>query len=181
VIEELDNAFRRYRVLKAMVQRERNYTKGYKDLRRLYGLGILEKGAMGSPETVAQDTMDGLDRAVDMLGFLDIVSSFEMAALQRIRTIRAETVGRLRNLARNSELAAAAPGLLQALDDASWSLGSTINVLRDATDAGDTEYLEAINRTRNDIAHGRLPEAVPVDHERLRDLLSRLIEEQLTS
>src|ERR1700730_6155961 len=144
-IEDVNNALRRYRVLKAMVQRERNYTKGYTNLRRLYELGILERGMVGSPQTVAQDTLDGLDKAVDMLGFLDIVSSFEVAALQEIRTLRAETVGRLRELVRNAELAPAAAGLLQNTNDPSWSLRSTIDVLRLVADASDTEYLEAIN------------------------------------
>ncbi|MBV9015264.1 MAG: hypothetical protein JO213_07220 [Alphaproteobacteria bacterium] len=166
-------------MLKAMVQRERTYTRGYTNLTRLFELGVLERGMVGSPQSVAQDTLDGLDKSVDMLGFLDIVASFEIAALEEIRSLRAQAVGRLREMVRNTELAPAAAGLLQNTDDPSWSLRSTIDVLRLAAHASDTEYLDAINLTRNQIAHGRVPEAVPLDHEELRNLLCRLIEVQL--
>jgi hypothetical protein len=178
-VKEVDNAFRRYRVLKAMVQRERDYTKGYRDFNRLFKLGILEKGIVGDPKTVAQETLDGLDRVVDLLGFLDIVSSFEMIALQQIEIIVAQTVGRLRDLVREAELASAAAGLLRNPNDPSWTLRNTFDVLRQVASAGDTEHLDAINSVRNAIAHGRMLEAVPLGHAELRTLLCNLIERHL--
>jgi hypothetical protein len=93
----IDDALRRYRVLKALIDRERRYTKGYVNLNRLQEVGLLEKGMPGDPKTVAQAALDELDGVIEHLGFLHIVCAFEAIALRKIGDAFAQTTGKLRD------------------------------------------------------------------------------------
>ena len=71
-VSAISEARRRHTILKALVERERTYTRGYRDLSRLFDLHILEPGLKGDAREIAETTLDDLSRAVDMLGFIDM-------------------------------------------------------------------------------------------------------------
>jgi hypothetical protein len=77
------------------------------------------------------------------------------------------------------ELLPASPGLLRDREEFSRSLRAILDILRAAAEPSDTDRLDAINTTRNEIAHGRLPPALPISHNELSKLLSRLVDRQL--
>lgn len=176
----IDDARRRHKILKALVRRERDYTKGYKNLSRLYEIGVLEKGMIGDVSQLAQDTLDALDQVVDALGFLDIVSSFEAAAYERIETLTAATRGVLRAQIDARTLAPAAGNLVRNSDEFATSLKKIFDVVRIGAAPGDAENISQINDARNDIAHGRTPKDTLMTHSELAALLTRLVERQLT-
>jgi hypothetical protein len=178
-IEGIDNALRRYRILKALLQRELRYTRGYTNLSRLFELGILERGMQGNAQEVARQRFDELDTMADALGFLDITASFEAAALKAIGDVRAATVGSLRRAVQELRLARAAPGLVRDWDEFSRSLSLILELLTLGAAPDDPEKIKAINDARNGIAHGRIPAGLPVPHDELASLLSRLIDRQL--
>lgn len=176
----IDDARRRHRILKELVRRERAYTKGYVDLKRLYDIGVLEKGTIGPPKEVAQRTLDDLDRVIDALGFLDITAAFESVATKQIGELIAATRGKLRADVDGFQLPAAAPDLLRNIDEFEKSLKAIVDLIGVSTSADDAEKLDSIKTVRNDIAHGRMPEATPLPHDELAALLTKLIERRLT-
>lgn len=176
----IDDARRRHRVLKELVRRERDYTKGYKDLRRLYDIGVLEKGMLGDPTRIAQEVLDALDEAVDRLCFLDILASFEAVAVKRIGEIVAATLGMVTDRVGRADLAPVAPGLVRQADEFEQSLKKIVGLMRIGALPQDAQHLDLITETRNAIAHGRIPRRIPLPHVDLASLLERLVERQLS-
>lgn len=144
----IDDARRRHRILKELVRREREYTKGYVDLRRLYDIGVLEKGTVGPAKEVAQRTLDDLDRVIDALGFLDITAAFESVATQQIRELVAATRGMLRSDVDDLQLPAAAPDLLRNIEEFEKSLKAILDLVAVSASADDAEKLDSIKTVR---------------------------------
>lgn len=170
----IQTALRRHRILKELLRREREYTKGYVSLNRLYDIGVLDKGAPGEPHKVAQIRLDELDQLIDALGFLDIAGSFEVQASQRIAHVINETKEKIFD----SQLPTAAPGLLREPSDYEKSLRAILKLIKHGNIVDD-HTIDVIVETRNAIAHGRNPPAVPLPHKDLAELFQKMIDQQL--
>jgi hypothetical protein len=177
----IDDARRRYKILKGLIDREIRYTKGYTDLNRLFEIGVLEKGMRGDAADRAKVALDELSRVVDAFGFLDITASFESAAVTHLDSLLAVVRGRLRDDVKNGHIARPAPDLLSTVDDLKASLKRVFDVMTVGTHAASVTKLEAVRETRNEIAHGRIPSTVPITIDDLADLLKSLIHKQFPS
>lgn len=176
----IETARRRYVVLKELVRRERNNSKNYQRLDRLYELGVLQKGMPGDPRRVAQETLDALDQTIDAFGFLDVVAAFEVEACSRIDRLIADTRGKLRKDVQAGVTAPAAPHLVRGLGEFEESLKLVLDAISANSPAVEVESCNAIRETRNSIAHGRTPLSLPLPVSDLASLLTRLLERQLT-
>src|SRR5258708_38672122 len=128
-LSTIEEAGRHHRILKELIRRERDYTRGFVNLDRLYDIGVLEKGLVGDPQQIAAETLDSLNRGVDSLCFLHIVACFEGVAIEKIRDQIAAAVGNLRNNAADKKIAQAAPNLLRGLDEFENSLKKILDLV----------------------------------------------------
>src|SRR6185295_17072666 len=145
----IENARRHVHVLKELVRREREYTKGFVNLNRLFEIGVLEKGLVGDPKKVAEKTFDDLNSVIDALGFLHIVASFEAEAVRRIVELIAATTGKLREQAVKGVLPGVSSELLRDKSEFENSLKKIFDLLRTASPT-DADKFDPITTTRND-------------------------------
>jgi hypothetical protein len=175
-MSSLDDAHRRYRRLRQLLDHARQDGRNRKEQGIAGRLGILAPGDRTDDPIAAVDAaFDELERLVECAAFLDLVFAFEVAFRSRFKTL----VGEARNAVRG---AVKAPVPLWSLrertvidPDDVQTLGAIERLIAGQVENDHVEGLRRIRELRNDLAHAQVwnhPLRIGIDEarEKLREI-----------